>query len=467
MQNFYYNKVIWHHIAAFSDIFNDMQVYTYDAEGKAIGTKKVPVYLTPKEKVVSALMGGNFGQSGPAGISTENYLPSISIVWNGIALDTERMKGQRDKRRLYVEYSDKDEDGCEEKYVHTDIQTVPYKLNFEVTIWTKYMDDLAQLLENILPFFHPEAYVSLYEKGVGTERKCKVTKESENLNFVYELNQPDRRVLQATIAFNMECNFYKPENPISRPIQKMYINIGQPLPNDKAQGETVVIDAATSGGACFTDLEESLRTFIKDFKAEDEFYLSQYYDEISGLPIQPNEMPPTHLPRPLMDAMVRRDPNLGEADLFGITNTTPSNLTSTDTITVVDSKIRASSIISSYVMTPSGFPPLTSSVLSIADGSCVIQLSAVPTSPDYKVVWRVEVIGDLVFDIPIGSDTITIVDSRILSTSIPMVEIYNTTEEININVDGIVSINNGNFVVKLSSAPGVHGYKLVWNIVEA
>lgn len=461
-EKFYYNKAIWTHIAAFADIFNDMQVYTYDADGKAGPSRRVPVYLAPKEKIVAALMKGNWDGK-QVGASIENYLPSISVIWSGIALDTERMKGQRDKRRLYVEYSDQDEDGCDEKYVHTDIQTVPYKLNFEVTLWAKYMDDLAQLLENILPFFHPEAYVSLYEKGVGSERKCKITKESESLNFVYELNQPDRRVLQATITFNMEMNFYKPENPIARPIQRMYLNIGEPLPFDKAQGESIVIDASTSGGACFVDIEESLRSFIKEFKAEDQFYVGQYYDEVNGLPIQPNTTVAPHLTEPIIDAMLGRDPTYGEKDLFGVTQTIPSNIVS-DTITVTDSKIRATSIVSAYVVTPNGFPPLTASVTNVSNGSCTIQLSSVPTSPNYKVVWRVEVIGDLVVDIPTGSSTLTVIDSRVTTNSIPFVEIHNTTELADITINGIVSVNNGNFVIQLSSAPSVDGYKLVWSI---
>jgi hypothetical protein len=460
-EKFYYNKVIWHHIAAFSDIFNDMQVHIYDAEGKAVGTKQVPVYLAPKEKVVAALMKGNWDQNpNQQGIQYENYLPSISIVWNGVSLDAERMKGQRDKRRLYVEYADKDEDGCDEKYVHTDIQTVPYKLNFEVTLWAKYMDDLAQLLENILPFFHPEAYISLYEKGVGSERKCKVVKESENLNFVYELNQPDRRVLQATISFNMECNFYKPENPIDRPIQKMYLNIGQPQANNKAFGEQVVVFSATSGGACFADIEENLRSFIKEFKAEDEFYISQYYDEVSGLPIQPNEMKPLHIPQGLIDSMNRRDPKLGKQDAFGVVNTTIGS----QTVTVTDSRIRASSIVSAYVVTPNGNAPLNVTVTDVNDGNIVLTLSNIPTSTSYKVVWRAEIIGDLVVDIPIGSNTITIVDPRVNTSSIPIVDIYNTTDEDNISISGILSINNGNFVVQLSDIPQVNGYKLVWSV---
>jgi hypothetical protein len=37
-----------------------MSVWVYDADGRATRSKKVPVIIAPKEKVVSALMKGNF-----------------------------------------------------------------------------------------------------------------------------------------------------------------------------------------------------------------------------------------------------------------------------------------------------------------------------------------------------------------------------------------------------------------------
>ena len=129
----------------------------YDVDGNAIGNKKIPVYLTPKEKVVAALQKGNWDTNGS--IVVENYLPSISIAWTNIDLDRDRLRGQRNTRRLYIEYeSDPDGDGvcdpdCVTEKVHTDIKEVPYKLTYEVNIWAKYMDDMAQILENILPFF--------------------------------------------------------------------------------------------------------------------------------------------------------------------------------------------------------------------------------------------------------------------------------------------------------------------------
>jgi len=60
MKNFYFNNTLYANLSAFSSIFNDMSVWVYDADGRATRSKKVPVIIAPKEKVVSALMKGNF-----------------------------------------------------------------------------------------------------------------------------------------------------------------------------------------------------------------------------------------------------------------------------------------------------------------------------------------------------------------------------------------------------------------------
>jgi hypothetical protein len=464
MKNFYFNNILYNSLASMVSVFDDMSVWVYDADGRATRSKKVPVIIAPKEKVVSALMKGNF-EVAPSnqGVTIENYLPQISVFWNNLSLDTERLAGQRNQRRLYTEESDRNEDGCEESYVHTDIKTVPYKMGFEVTLWTKYESDMAQLLENILPFFHPEAYVSIYEKGVGLERQCKVTKESESLNFTYDLNQPDRRVLQSTLTFSMEINFYKPENPITKPIQKMYLNIAQPKENGKADGEKVIVEAASEPGICFHDLDSKTRSFIKEFNLEDQIYTSQYYPDVNGIVPQPKEMLPTHLPREFIDTLLRRDPNYGVQDIINVVTTEVTS----DELLVTNMNVKKSSIISSYVVTPNGFPPLTSSISRVDTGNFTIKLSEVPTSNLYKVVYRIEPIGDLIVNIPIGSNTVTIVNDRIKATSIPVVQIYNTTEAPNIAIDGILSISDGSFSIRLSSTPAVDGYKLTWSVETA
>jgi hypothetical protein len=209
-RNIYYYRTIWSHIVAFSELFEDIKLHIYEKDknspnyGEIIGYKKVPVILSPKEKVISALTV----QQGKERAEVDNTLPKISVAWNGISWVPERMRGQLQKRNLFVEYLDTSNGQTRVK--NFDFQTVPYSLEMEVVLWTKYMDDGVQILENLLPFFAPELYISLKERGVEIERKCMVRLNSITPNFVSELNEPDRRLLQWNLSFTMECNLYKP-----------------------------------------------------------------------------------------------------------------------------------------------------------------------------------------------------------------------------------------------------------------
>lgn len=293
MYNYFYNKVLWTSVAAFADIFNEMSVINYDKDGKAIGWKPIPVTLAPKEKVVSELIADpNTPDRTPP-----NYLPRISIVWNGIARNTERQRGNLEKRRIAVEYDD-----ANEPQLIMDMQTVPYDLTFELTIWCKYMDDMAQILENILPFFNPEAPVSLYERGTGNERQVKVTLESVSPNFVVELADPDRRVLQCNLGFKMECNFYKPQLPIGKPIKRITTRIGADMsrrsPVDPAvQGDTISVVTLPdiSGSENFLDMDKKIWAYRVQFDQNISDYMGwTYHDELDpNNPLTgPNPNPP-------------------------------------------------------------------------------------------------------------------------------------------------------------------------------
>ena len=210
MKNVFYYRTIWQHTVAFADLFNNITLHIYEKDknspqyGQIIGYKDVPVMLAPKEKVISTLTA----LPGSQRAEIDNMLPKISIAWSGISWVPERMRGQKQKRALFVEYLDTS--SGTQRVKHYDFQTSPYSLEFEVVIWTKYMDDGVQILENILPFFTPELYISLRERGIEIERKCMVRLNSITPNFVYELNEPDRRLLQWNLSFSIECNLYKP-----------------------------------------------------------------------------------------------------------------------------------------------------------------------------------------------------------------------------------------------------------------
>jgi hypothetical protein len=276
-------KSIWSHIAAFADIFNDMSVLVYDDDGKAKGYKPVPVTIGPKEKIIAALIADN----GISVYSPDNYLPRISVTWNGMNRNADRQRGNHEKRRLFVEYDDVDGDGSEETQVRMDMQTVPYDINFEVSLWTKHMDDLAQILENILPFFNPDAPVSLYERGTGQERIVKVTLDSVTPNFVTDLAETDRRVLQVNLGVTMEMNFYRPEIPPGKPIKRVTVRMGADTTSvwltkaktiSTADGDTLsAVALPCLSGGHFNDYDSRTWTVIQAFDGDTKDYMADTY----------------------------------------------------------------------------------------------------------------------------------------------------------------------------------------------
>jgi hypothetical protein len=234
-----------------------MSVYVYSKDkysanyGKVIGRKIVPIILAPKEKVVSVL-NTLVGSEKP---EIDNVLPKMSISWSGLSFDSARYRGKNQKRELFVEYTTTEAlnllndpasitspgDNLDVRVKHYDIQTVPYNLEFELVIWSKYMDDGVQILENILPFFAPDRQISLKERGIGIEREAKVTLKSISNNFAYDLNEPDRRILQWTLAFTCECNLYKPIF-FEKEILNAIVRVGTIHPK-KGYGESITISA--------------------------------------------------------------------------------------------------------------------------------------------------------------------------------------------------------------------------------
>ena len=249
-----------------------MEVYVYDAARKnVLGKKKVPVILGPKEKVISVLSVID-GTPKP---EIDNHLPKISIIWQGLTWDQARQTGTKSRRDLGVDYVDGEGQRLTKL---TDRQTIPYIIDFQVTLWTAYIDESAQLLENILPFFTPDLSISLYERAVGIERKCKVELQSVSPNFVYELNEPDRRIIQFDLQFTMECNLYRPIE-INGIIEHARIGISAVNSNSLNENEGDIIYTTTNGiSGELTD--ENIRNTIIGFDEIESDYTNTALEEL-------------------------------------------------------------------------------------------------------------------------------------------------------------------------------------------
>lgn len=269
MKSYFYPKSIYTAVMAFSELFENMTVRVYQKNtDEIVGIKPVPLTLSPKEKIAHILKSG----SGVNDVDPQfdNYLPRISVYMTGMNRDENRMRGREETRLLNIEY----EENGSSKTCQVDIQPVPYNFTFDVTIWAKYMIDGTQILENILPWFNPEAHLSVKERNFGIERKSKVTLDGQSQNHVYEYGEAERRVLQWTLTFTMESVLWKPME-LKKDIQCAVIKIAN-VPCQKSyqsfQGEKIVIYSPIESQAV-SDFEKKMKLGLAALDPEEQYDL--------------------------------------------------------------------------------------------------------------------------------------------------------------------------------------------------
>lgn len=248
-----------------------MSVRVYDKDGNIVGVKPVPMTIAAKEKIASILLKTDINDVDP---QVDNYLPRISVNKVGITWVPERMRGKFEKRLVNIEYLDATTGTRRE--MQTDVQPVPFDLAFEVILWAKYDVDMTQLIENILPFFAPEMYVSVKERNFGIERKYKVTHNSTTFNNTIELKEEDRRVLLTNMSFTMQTVLYYPMN-LSKEILCAIISISDaPCKRIPFQGEKIIAKDSDST-AEETIIDREVQTAIEHLDSGEEYDLMVNY----------------------------------------------------------------------------------------------------------------------------------------------------------------------------------------------
>jgi hypothetical protein len=146
------------------------------------------------------------------------------------------MRGKYEKRLLNIEY----DTGTGLRKMQTDVQVIPITMTFELTIWAKYMVDINQLLENIMPGFAPETYVSFKERNFGIEHKSRVVLTGSSKNFVYEYGETERRILQWNLTFAMDAVLYKPMEDRKEILCNIISIAGVPCKKTSFQGDKII-----------------------------------------------------------------------------------------------------------------------------------------------------------------------------------------------------------------------------------
>jgi len=194
----FYHGTLRKYIIMFGNLFNEMQVERYDANGLKTQTLNVPIAYGPKAKYIARL-------TSDPDLTREisRTLPRLAFEMNGIAYAPERKLNSAVKMKKGV-----DTGGVDFATVYT---PVPYNITFTLSIMSKYAEDGIQLIEKIVPFFTPDYTVTV--KAL-TDITLNLDVPIELLNITnndsYEGDLDSRRVITWDLNFNVKAYLFGP-----------------------------------------------------------------------------------------------------------------------------------------------------------------------------------------------------------------------------------------------------------------
>lgn len=200
--NYFYNETTRKYVAVFGTIFNQIRIERAKADGTVVQDLIVPLNYGPQQKFLARLQ-----QDPNLDRKSAISLPRMSFEIMSMAYDPERKIGQTQKiMRTNTEVTG------QRGFTYVG---APYNLEFQLSIMTKYSEDAAKILEQIIPFFQPDFTqtvklipdidpidIPIILNGVTTEE-------------IYEGTFQERRSVLYTLTFTMKGWFYGPQRKAS------------------------------------------------------------------------------------------------------------------------------------------------------------------------------------------------------------------------------------------------------------
>lgn len=215
-QHYFYNAMR-KTIIMFLDMFNDIVIARYNQDtGQVIKYVKVPLKFAPKTKQ------WYWTELRESGDRRDQVLPMIAVDLESVEYSQDRQVNRNSK-------IESNNDGVDIKEF---FNPVPYDYTFSLQIAAEYMVDITQIVEQIFPFFTPEAYIritipELSIEGLagngesGTDKlELRVVYDSANKETSVELDESGYRILLWNLTFKVQGYMFSPINE-SKPIHKV------------------------------------------------------------------------------------------------------------------------------------------------------------------------------------------------------------------------------------------------------
>jgi hypothetical protein len=205
-QDYFYFGLIRKYTVLMGAILDDIFVQRTSPDGSVLSMVKVVAQLSTKEKMLARLEGDPDIDK-PFSV----LLPRISFEMTGLQYASKR-KLNTVNRRVSLRPGDPNH----LRYVYN---PVPYDFNFKVVVYAKNQEDVAKIVEQILPNFTPDWTVTLeLIPELNISHDIPIVLDMASIEDLYSEDYKDRRVLTWDLEFTMQGYLYGPER--TKPIIK-------------------------------------------------------------------------------------------------------------------------------------------------------------------------------------------------------------------------------------------------------
>lgn len=222
-QNHFYYNMFRKYIVAFKHIFSDIHILRTD-NGIVKKDITVPVTYASKSKLFYQLQ-----RDEDVARNISSILPRISFIINAMQFDATRKKSNLNEISVTI-----DEEN--ESFIYSGN---PYNFNVDMSIWSIYMGDLLQIIEQVTSFFRPDFVVTVNEiPELSLTRKIPVVLNNVNLDVDNEFDVDDR-IVKADLNFTIKGYIYPPISD-GKVIRHIKMKFGT-LPSENVD-ESVLVD---------------------------------------------------------------------------------------------------------------------------------------------------------------------------------------------------------------------------------
>ena len=216
---YFYHQIFRKSIIAFGTVFNNIVVKRKqsDRKGEPLESYKVPCQYGPIQKYLAIIAA----EPDPRRQASQISLPRISFEIKGLNYDGSRKLVPTQFAKT-VPPTGKDAEGRPVQY--SQFLPVPYNLDVELNIISKNQDDGLQILEQILPNFHPSLNVSIEViDETQEERDIAIVLNGVGYTDDYEGDYSQRRTLLWTLNFTVKTYLFGPVDA-QRDIRKVTLD---------------------------------------------------------------------------------------------------------------------------------------------------------------------------------------------------------------------------------------------------